>query len=158
MTFKGLRKFICEQNKTRVLAFLNIACHGQAGAGCSGPEFGPGGENDHLNAIKLDHCTKIIEENRDIIVGVKVRLDKNITDGGRTELEVFYRAISASTRTNTPLMVHHTNSSISLGPSETAYTSCPGSLKPGDIYTHAFHGCESTILNSEEGSIYPSVV
>ncbi len=35
-------------------AFLHIACHGLSGAGCSGPEFGPGGESDHLNAIKVD--------------------------------------------------------------------------------------------------------
>ena len=47
-----------------------------AGAGCSGPEFGPGGENDHLNAIKLKSCIKCIQENRDILVGVKVRLDR----------------------------------------------------------------------------------
>ena len=45
MTFQGLKKFICENSKTRVLAFLNIACHGLAGAGCSGSDFGPG-END----------------------------------------------------------------------------------------------------------------
>ena len=42
MTFPGLRKFIAERSKTRVLAFLNIACHGMAGAGCSGTDFGPG--------------------------------------------------------------------------------------------------------------------
>ena len=76
MTFQGLKKYICEPSKTRVLAFLNIACHGLAGAGCSGPEFGPGGENDHLNAIKLKSCIKCIQENRDILVGVKVRLDR----------------------------------------------------------------------------------
>ena len=36
MTFEGLRKYICEPSKTRVLAFLHVACHGLAGAGCSG--------------------------------------------------------------------------------------------------------------------------
>ena len=72
MTFPGLRKFIAERSKTRVLAFLNIACHGMAGAGCSGTDFGPGGENDHLNAIKLKPCIDAIEANRDMIVGVKV--------------------------------------------------------------------------------------
>ena len=34
-TFQGLRKFIMEKNVTRVLAFLHIAAHGLAGAGCS---------------------------------------------------------------------------------------------------------------------------
>ena len=36
MTFEGLRKYICETSHTRVLAFLHVACHGLAGAGCSG--------------------------------------------------------------------------------------------------------------------------
>ena len=43
---------------------------------------GKGGENDHLNAVKKYLCAKVIKENRDTIVGVKVRLDKNITDDG----------------------------------------------------------------------------
>ena len=72
MTLPGLRKFIVEKSQTRILALLNIACHGMAGAGCSGTDFGPGGENDHLNAIKLKPCIDAIEANRDLIVGVKV--------------------------------------------------------------------------------------
>ena len=72
MTLPGLRKFIVEKSQTRILALLNIACHGMAGAGCSGTDFGPGGENDHLNSTKLKPCIDAIEANRDLIVGVKV--------------------------------------------------------------------------------------
>ena len=72
MTLPGLRKFIVEESQTRILALLNIACHGMAGAGCSGTDFGPGGENDHLNSTKLKPCIDAIEANRDLIVGVKV--------------------------------------------------------------------------------------
>ena len=39
--------------ETRVLAWLHIACHGLAGAGCSGPEWGPGGEVDSVNVLKV---------------------------------------------------------------------------------------------------------
>ena len=52
MTFAGLRRFVAERSETRVLAFLHVACHGLAGAGCSGSDAGRGGESDHLNAIK----------------------------------------------------------------------------------------------------------
>ena len=52
MTFAGFRRFIAERSETRVLAFLHVACHGLAGAGCSGGDLGRGGESDHLNAIK----------------------------------------------------------------------------------------------------------
>ena len=34
-TFPGLRKFIAEKSKTRVLSFLHIAAHGLASAGCT---------------------------------------------------------------------------------------------------------------------------
>merc|ERR1719464_2468176 len=98
----------------------------------------PGGENDHLNAIKLKPCIDAIEANRDLIVGVKVRLDRNITNNGRNELGVYNRAQMAASSTSLPLMVHHTNSTIDLASSKTAHVSCPGSLKKGDIYTHTY--------------------
>ena len=85
-------------------------------------------------------------------------LYRNITDNGRTELEVYNRAKKAAAATQTPLMVHHTNSTIELASSETSNISCPGSLRKGDIYTHTFHGHESSIYNPEEKSIYQSVI
>lgn len=156
MTFAGLRKYICEQSHTRVLAFLNIACHGLAGAGCSGEDFGPGGENDHIHSAKLKPCIDCCVANNDIIVGIKVRLDRNITDNGRNELEVFSRAQMAASSCKLPLMVHHTNSTLDLASSDTALISCPGSLKKGDIYTHTFHGHASTIY--VENDIHPSII
>ena len=45
----------------------------------------------------------------------KVRLDRNITNNGRNELEVYNRAQMAASSTSLPLMVHHTNSTIDLG-------------------------------------------
>ena len=35
-TFPGLQKFIIEQSKTKVYAFLHIAAHGLATTGCAG--------------------------------------------------------------------------------------------------------------------------
>ena len=43
MTFPGLERFVMEPSQTRVLAWLHLACHGLAGAACSGEEWGPGG-------------------------------------------------------------------------------------------------------------------
>ena len=53
MTYAGLRRFVMDRCETRVLAWLHIACHGLAGAGCSGPEWGPGGEVDSVNVLKV---------------------------------------------------------------------------------------------------------
>ena len=93
-----------------------------------------------------------IEANRDLIVGVKVRLDTNITDGGRTEFEVYRRALEAARGADVPLMVHHTNPNIPLGGAD-CDLSCPGSLRAGDIYTHLYSGERSNILNAERNGV-----
>ena len=63
MTYGGLRRFIIDQSETNVLSWLHIACHGLAGAACSGGEWGPGGEVDSCNVLKVD----IILESFDLI-------------------------------------------------------------------------------------------
>jgi predicted amidohydrolase len=50
-TFPGLRKYIADPAKTRVLAFLNIAMEGLAWAGMAGS--GKGGELDNLNQVSV---------------------------------------------------------------------------------------------------------
>ena len=79
-------------------------------------------------------------------MGLKVRLDKNITDNGRIEHEVFKRALEIAEDTKLPLMVHHTNSGISFEQENEDTQSdensvklyAPGSLRCGDIYTHTY--------------------
>ncbi|KAL4220994.1 hypothetical protein ACF0H5_019258 [Mactra antiquata] len=156
-TFMGLRKFIVEKSKTRVRCLLHIALHGLAASGCSSGV--DGGESDTLAVLDEEQCAQCIEENRDVIVGVKVRLSYTICDKGKTENEAFRRAISVSQKTKTPLMVHHTISYVptqkSLVPN--ADVGCPIDMNPGDIYTHTYHGYMSTIVDNESKSIYTDV-
>ena len=154
MTYRGLQRYILEKSETRVLVFLHIACHGLAGAGCSGPEFGPGGESDHLNALKTNLCVNTIKENKDVIVGVKVRLDKNITDDGKNETEALKRAMVAGQLTGVPVMIHHTMSTLSL-------EKVLSSMRPGDIYTHtysAWAGQGESIVDRQARTVNPSVI
>ena len=113
-----------------MLAWLHLACHGLAGAACSGEEFGPGGEVDSVNVVKTELCVKTIRANRERIVGVKVRLDRNISNNGENERFVLKQALVAAREAEVPLMIHHTNSTVSL---ETVMES----LSPGDVYTHS---------------------
>ena len=83
-----------------------------------------------LNEIKCDFLFGIIIKISTIST-IPFIYSRNITDNGRTEFEVFNRAKMAAATTQTPLMVHHTNSNINLAPSETSLVSCPGSLKKG---------------------------
>ena len=114
MTYAGLARFVMEPSQTRVLAWLHLACHGLAGAACSGEEFGPGGEVDSLNVLKTELCVSTISKHRDNIVGVKVRLDRNISNNGENERFVLRQGLVAAREAGVPLMIHHTNSTVSL--------------------------------------------
>jgi hypothetical protein len=46
--------------------------------------------------LKVNLCSKTALANQDLVVGVKIRLDRNITDNGRNEHEAFVRAVEAA--------------------------------------------------------------
>jgi len=48
-----------------------------------------GGECDSLNQVDPDLCIKCINQNRDLIVGVKVRLSASVANDGANEEEAF---------------------------------------------------------------------
>ena len=147
-------RFIMETSRTRVLAWLHLACHGLAGAACSGEEFGPGGEVDSVNVVKTELCVKTIRANRERIVGVKVRLDRNISNNGENERFVLKQALVAAREAEVPLMIHHTNSTVSL-------EEVLESLSPGDVYTHTLSqwaGEGRGILDSARRAVRPCVL
>ncbi|XP_067016985.1 deacetylase EF_0837-like isoform X2 [Acropora muricata] len=128
---------------------------GSAGA-TTFPGLLKGGECDSLNQVDPDLCIKCINQNRDLIVGVKVRLSASVANDGANEEEAFRRALSVTAKNNVPLMTHHTFSTVPVVETnlEQKSLTCPGSLRAGDIYTHCFHGFPSTIINPDTGQIY----
>ena len=95
-------------------------------------------------------------------------MDKNITDGGRIEHDVFQKALEIAEDTKLPLMVHHTNSGIPLGDAQGAVKDecnpsnlfVPGSLRTGDIYTHTLSsnaGSNCSIYDTEIKSVRKSI-
>lgn len=149
LTFPGLRRFIAETSQCRVLALLNISSVGLAAAGLGGSDTLPG-ELESLKFADVDGAQRVIEENRDIIVGVKVRLSSNLTHGGRHEGEGLRRALELADRVQRPLMVHRSFSTLS-------HAECFGRLRAGDIYTHCYHGFASTILDPATRRVDPAV-
>ncbi|KAH9513475.1 hypothetical protein Btru_033156 [Bulinus truncatus] len=148
-TFPGLRKFIAERSKTRVYSLLHIVQHGLASAGCVMKDSG--GECDSLNAIHVDDCIQAVNKNRDMVVGVKIRLGIPISNNGQNEEEAYRRALQVANFCQVPLMVHHSLSSIDHG--NTGKLGCPKDLRAGDIYTHCFHGHSCSIIDKDTGAI-----
>ena len=102
---------------------------------------GGGGELDSLNQVQVEPLVKVIKENRDLCVGIKVRLSADAANDGKNEKEAYIRALQACELAGVPLMTHHTFSTVPL-------TECPGAdaspvkMRKGDLYTHTFHGFE----------------
>jgi dihydroorotase len=136
--------------KTRLLAFLNISCSGLAFGGLGGDDSVPG-ELDLLKLASVRGCVDCVEQNRDALVGVKIRLSASIADEGRNEAEAYRRALEASQALRLPLMVHHALSTVSLD-------DCPGRMQAGDIYTHSYHGFVSSIVDAATRKPHRAVI
>ena len=79
------------------------------------------------------------DHNRDLILGVKARIDSATT--GPNGLEPLRRAREAADRLELPLMVH-----IGQGPPEV--TGVLDLMRPGDILTHCYTGGSMRIIDS----------
>lgn len=148
-TFPGFRRFAVEPAKTRLLAFLNISRIGLAvGRSTDGDEPG---ELEAMKLISSDKCVECVKGNEDIIIGVKIRLSASIADKGRNESAAYRHSQEAAEELGLPLMTHHSFSSVPL-------EECPGSLKAGDIYTHCFHGFDSTVIDLSSHEVHKVVL
>jgi dihydroorotase len=131
-SFPGFREYIARPSRSRVFALLNLSSIGL---------IAPTWEFNNPDYCDVDLAEKIIEGNRDIILGVKARIDRNTTRGvGIYPLE---RARELADRVGLPLMTH-----IGYGP-PTLDEVIPH-LRPGDILTHCFTGGDHRILGKDK--------
>lgn len=134
----GFRKLVYEKSKTRMLGFVALAQHGV---------LNTPGELLNLGFADPDGAAQAVGDNRDIGVGIKVRLHKKaIGDNSREALRL---AIKAGEATGTPIMVHVGDTAI--GMDEIADT-----LRPGDIITHCYTPQKPSIID-ERGKLLPLV-
>ena len=144
-TFDGFRTQAVERFRSRVLAFLNISRVGLSTTrAADGHEVQP---YERPEFIHRADCATCIDANRDVLIGVKVLLSAALADDGRNEAQALRQAQEAAAATGMPLMTHHSLSTVSLD-------DCPGGLQAGDIYTHCYHGFESTIIDTESRRVH----
>jgi dihydroorotase len=134
----GFRKLVYEQSKTRMLGFIALAQHGVLNAP---------GELLNLGFADSDGTAQAVSDNRDIGIGVKVRLHKKAI--GENSREALRLAIKAGEATRTPIMVHVGDTAI--GMDEIAAT-----LRAGDIITHCYTPQKPSIID-DKGKLLPLV-
>lgn len=120
--FPGFREFIVRPALARIYALLNISSIGLTASTW---------ELSNLNYMDVDLCCKLIDQNRDLILGVKVRIDSNTTSG--TGVEGLRRGRIAAERCSLPMMVH-------IGKAPPELSEVLEFMRPGDILTHCFTG------------------
>jgi len=134
----GFRKLVYERSKTRMIGFVALAQHGV---------LNEPGELLDLGFADSDGSAQAVADNRDISIGIKVRLHKKaIGDNSRDALRL---AIKAGEATRTPIMVHV--GSTAIGMDEIADT-----LRPGDIITHCYTPQKPSIIDNQ-GKLLPLV-
>lgn len=127
--FPGFRDFIVRPARARIYGLLNISSIGLTAMTW---------ELQNLNHCDVDLCCKLIDLNRDLLIGVKARIDANTT--GTNGIEPLRRARQAADRAGMPLMVH-----IGLAPP--SIDEVLALMKPGDILTHCFTGHTMRIID-----------
>jgi dihydroorotase len=130
----GFREYIVKPAGVRIYGLLNISAIGLTAMT---------GELLNLDYCDVDLCCKLIDRHRDLILGVKARIDRNTT--GPSGIEPLRRARQAAERCELPLMVH-----IGVGPP--AIEEVLALLRPGDILTHCFTGNSMRIVD-ERGAL-----
>ena len=138
VNFLGFRKLVYDQSKTRMLGFIALAQHGV---------LNTPGELLNLGFADSDGAAETVGNNRDIGVGIKVRLHKKSI--GENSREALRLAIKAGEATRTPIMVHVGDTAI--GMDEIADT-----LRPGDIITHCYTPQKPSIID-DKGKLLPLV-
>jgi dihydroorotase len=150
MSVAGFRHYVVERAATRIFSFVSIYA---AGDGHLSPEmYGAG--------IDVDLCIRCIEENRDLIKGIKVNAE--IASLSLYGLDKVRKAKEASRATGVPLYVH-------LGqlfpvPArkrvdydiDTILPDVVGLLEPGDIMAHPFSRHPGGFVD-REGKVHPLV-
>ncbi len=123
-SFHGLREYVIESHTETIRAFLNIGSIGLVACNRI-PEL----IDDRF--INVDRMFKVIESNRDVICGIKVRASQVIVGSwGIAPAKIAKRVAEIS---GLPLMVH-------IGEPGPLIDEVFDILGPGDIITHCFNG------------------
>ncbi|MBV9508307.1 MAG: amidohydrolase family protein [Acidobacteriia bacterium] len=108
----------------------------------------PEGDTMDLSRADVAAARTAIQNNRDMIAGIKARLSRDVA--GPNDFEVLRRAEEAASPFNLPVMIH-------MGQTVSPLPKLLGLLKSGDIVTHMFAPPPNSIID-DNGHILPEVI
>ncbi len=151
MTLAGFRKFIVEPAATRVLAFISSYLVGGLEGHLYPSLYGP-------EQINVKHTVRAIEENRDLVKGIKAHGE--IGGASRWGVESLKLAAEMGRITRLPVYVHlgqlwPTKDHAMVDPDELVRQVVP-LLKSGDVLAHPFTRHPGGFLDAA-GKVHPVV-
>jgi len=123
--FHGFRRHVIEPSPVRILAYLNVSFAGIYAFSSSVMI----GECTDIRMLDLRDCRRVAEANRDLIVGIKVRVGRGASgDNGIAPLDM---ALEVAEETGLPVMAH-----LDFPPP--SRRDVLERLRKGDVLTHCF--------------------
>ena len=123
--FHGFRAHVIEPSPVRILPYLNVAFPGIFAFSKAVMV----GESSDLRLVDPRECARVARENRDLILGIKVRVGKSASDdSGIMPMDM---ALEVAEDVGMPLMCH-------LDHPPPSRREVVERLRPGDILTHCF--------------------
>ena len=142
--FAGFRKHVIEPSAIRILVYLHVSF---AGIFAFSNRVMVGESHD-IRLMAARDAVEVIEANRDLIIGIKVRIGR-VASGpsGIAPLDV---ALQVADETNLPMMVH-------IDEPPPSYEAVVERLRPGDVLTHCFRPFPNA-PTTRDGKVKPAVL
>ncbi len=134
--FPGFRRHVIEPSPVRILAFLNVSFAGIFAFSRTVMV----GEASDLRLLDLNECVRVARENRDLIVGIKVRVGRGA--GGSSGVAPLDMALEVAEELDLPLMAH-----IDHPPPNRKEVL--ERLRPGDVLTHCYRPFPNSLLRAD---------
>ena len=141
--FAGFRAHVIEPSAVRILAYLHISHAGIWGFSNNVMV----GESEDLRLMDPRACAEVADANRDVIVGIKVRLGLHAS--GTQGMAPYEYALAVAEEVGMPMMVHIDNPPPS-------YEELVSRMRPGDVLTHCFRPFPNSPA-TPQGTVKPAV-
>ncbi|MEN0578068.1 metallo-dependent hydrolase [Phytobacter palmae] len=146
VNYKLFRNSVINTAQTRIKSYLNVVNVGLSTLG-----GGPTGNLENTNPANynVEKISQTLNENRDNILGLKLRYSQDIATGRNFSSDPFYATVALARELKTTLCVHVTDSRL---PADELI----GHFQSDDIYAHCFHGTGNAIIR-ESGEVFPAI-
>ena len=138
--YRLFRSAIVAHSKVTIKSFLQMCSAGLATTSYH--------ENINPKYFNSEKIARIYHENKDNILGLKIRQSEELAEG--LGIEPLKATVDIAEKIGCPVEVHCTN--LPVPTSEVLDV-----LRPGDIFEHVYQGAKNTILD-ENGKLYDCVL